>query len=169
MSKATPINQIQQDMSQQPPQQQVPLDNVDDVLAEMNQEYFDQQQQQPPSQMMQQQQAPHPQMMMMQPPPMMPPPMMASSSGSLLDRLMSELKEALVVAIVFIVLNFEPVSSMLGNVLAKVSTNAHVLLVVKGLVAGLLFYGGKRLVINNNYLAVIHSLNFHTNSTAYED
>jgi hypothetical protein len=150
MSKATPINQIQQDhLSQQQQQPQVPLDNVDDVLAEMNQqEYFDQQQQ-PPPQMMQQQQAPHPQMMMMQPP-MMPPPMMGSSSGSLVDRLMSELKEALVVAIVFIVLNFEPVSAMLGNVLSKVSTNVHVLLVVKGLVAGLLFYGGRRLIINNN-------------------
>lgn len=151
MSKATPINQIQQDHMSQQQQPQVPLDNVDDVLAEMNQEYFDpQQQQQPPPQMMQQQQqAPHPQMMMM-PPPMMPPPMMGSSSGSLVDRLMSELKEALVVAIVFIVLNFEPVSAMLGNVLSKVSTNVHVLLVVKGLVAGLLFYGGRRLLINNN-------------------
>lgn len=153
MTKATPINQIQQQdlMSQQQQQPQVPLDNVDDVLAEMNQEYFDQQQQQqPPPQMMQQQQPPHSQMMMMQPPPMMPHPMMGSSSGSLVDRLMSELKEALVVAIVFIVLNFEPVSAMLGNVLSKVSTNAHVLLVVKGLVAGLLFYGGRRLIINNN-------------------
>ncbi len=156
MSKATPINQIQQDhMSQQQQQPQVPLDSVDDVLAEMNQEfvYDQQQQQQPPPQMMQQQQqqqqASHPQMMMM-PPPMMPPPMMGSSSGSLVDRLMSELKEALVVAIVFIVLNFEPVSAMLSNVLSKVSTNVHVLLVVKGLVAGLLFYGGRRLIINNN-------------------
>lgn len=150
MSKATPINQIQQDhMPQQQQQPQVPLDNVDDVLAEMNQqEYFDQQP--PPQMMQQQQQAPHPQMMMMQPPPMMPPPMMGSSSGSLVDRLMSELKEALVVAIVFIVLNFEPVSAMLNNVLSKVSTNVHVLLVVKGLVAGLLFYGGRKLIINNN-------------------
>jgi len=39
---------------------------------------------------------------------------------------------------------------MLNNVLSKVSTNVHVLLVVKGLVAGLLFYGGRKLIINNN-------------------
>jgi hypothetical protein len=153
MSKATPINQIQQDM-----QQQQPLDNVEEVLNEMNQNdqsgyYNDQQQMAPPQQ---QQMAPPQQQMMMQPmqhqqqmmPPMMMPPMMKQSQSTV-ERLMAELKEALVVAIVFIVLNFEPVSNALNGVLVRVSANPMVLLLLKGVIAGLLFYGARRLVINN--------------------
>jgi hypothetical protein len=150
MSKATPINQIQQDM------QQPPLDNVEEVLNEMNQNdqsgyYSDQQQMAPP-----QQQMAHPQQqMMMAPvqhhqqmmPPMMPP--MMKQSQTTIERLMAELKEALVVAIVFIVLNFEPVSKALQGVLVRVSDNSMVLLLLKGIIAGLLFYGARRLVINN--------------------
>jgi hypothetical protein len=151
MSKATPINQIQQDM------QQPPLDNVDEVLNEMNQNdqggyYNDQQQMAPP----QQQMAPPQQQMMMAPmpnhqqmmPPMMMPPMMKQSQTTV-ERLMAELKEALVVAIVFIVLNFEPVSKALQGVLVRVSDNSMVLLLLKGVIAGVLFYGARRLVINN--------------------
>ncbi len=145
--KATPINQIQQQEMQQPP-----LDNVDEVINEMNQNeqagYYPESQM-PVQQMMspsQQQMMAPPQQMMM--PPMMMPPVMKQPQ-SLTERLMSELKEALVVAIVFIVLNFEPVSKALDGVLNRVSGNAMVLLVLKGLIAGLLFYGAKRLVINN--------------------
>jgi hypothetical protein len=151
MSKATPINQIQQDMQQQQP----PLDNVEEVLNEMNQNdqggyYNDQQQMAAP---LQQQMAPSQQQMMMQPmqqmmPPMMMPPMMKQSQSTV-ERLMAELKEALVVAIVFIVLNFEPVSNALNGVLVRVSANPMVLLLLKGVIAGLLFYGARRLVINN--------------------
>jgi hypothetical protein len=149
MSKATPINQIQQDM------QQPPLDNVDEVLQEMSQteqnEYYSNPQQMPPPQ--QQMAPPQQQQMMMQPmqqmmPPMMMPPMMKQSQSTV-ERLMAELKEALVVAIVFIVLNFEPVSNALNGVLVRVSANPMVLLLLKGVIAGLLFYGARRLVINN--------------------
>ena len=151
MSKATPINQIQQDM------QQPPLDNVDEVLQEMSQndqnEYYSNPQQMPPQQQMA---PPQQQQMMMQPmqqhqqfmPPMMMPPMMKQSQSTV-ERLMAELKEALVVAIVFIVLNFEPVSNALSGVLVRVSANPMVLLLLKGVIAGLLFYGARRLVINN--------------------
>jgi hypothetical protein len=150
MSKATPINQIQQDM------QQPPLDNVEEVLNEMNQNeqggYYSDQQQIAPSQQ-QQQMAPPQQMMQpmhhqqMMPPMMMPP--MMKQSQSTVERLMAELKEALVVAIVFIVLNFEPVSKALQGILVRVSDNSMVLLLLKGIIAGLLFYGARRLVINN--------------------
>jgi hypothetical protein len=154
MSKATPINQIQQDMQQQQP----PLDNVEEVLNEMNQNeqggYYNDQQQMAPQQ---QQMAPPQQQQMMMPPlqqhqqmmpPMMMPPMMKQSQSTV-ERLMAELKEALVVAIVFIVLNFEPVSNALSGVLVRVSANPMVLLLLKGIIAGLLFYGARRLVINN--------------------
>jgi hypothetical protein len=103
-----------------------------------------------------QQQMAHPQQqMMMAPvqhhqqmmPPMMPP--MMKQSQTTIERLMAELKEALVVAIVFIVLNFEPVSKALQGVLVRVSDNSMVLLLLKGIIAGLLFYGARRLVINN--------------------
>jgi hypothetical protein len=149
MSKATPINQIQQDM------QQPPLDNVEEVLNEMNQNeqggyYSDQQQMAPPQQQMappqQMMQPMHHQPQMM--PPMMMPPMMKQSQSTV-ERLMAELKEALVVAIVFIVLNFEPVSKALQGILVRVSDNSMVLLLLKGIIAGLLFYGARRLVINN--------------------
>ena len=150
MSKATPINQIQQDMAQ------APLDNVEEVLNEMNQNdqsgYYNDQQQMAA----QQQMAPSQQQMLMQPmqhqqqmmPPMMMPPIMKQSQSTV-ERLMAELKEALVVAIVFIVLNFEPVSNALNGVLVRVSANPMVLLLLKGVIAGLLFYGARRLVINN--------------------
>jgi hypothetical protein len=147
--KATPINQIQQQDMNQPP-----LDNVEEVLNEMSQHeqggfyqegmQGQQQQMMPPQQ--QQMMMPQQQQMMM-PPPMMMPPM--KPVQSLTDRLMSELKEALIVAIVFIVLNFEPVSNGLNGVLSRVSGNVTVLLLLKGLMAGVLFYGVKRLVINN--------------------
>jgi hypothetical protein len=105
----------------------------------------------PPPQ--QQMAPPQQQQMMMQPmqqmmPPMMMPPMMKQSQSTV-ERLMAELKEALVVAIVFIVLNFEPVSNALNGVLVRVSANPMVLLLLKGVIAGLLFYGARRLVINN--------------------
>ena len=160
MSKATPINQIQQDMPQQQQQQQQPLDNVEEVLNEMNQAeqggYYNEQQQMAPPQHQQHQPQHHQQQMMMPPmqhPPQMMPPMMMppqmKQSQSAVERLMAELKEALVVAIVFIVLNFEPVSNALNGVLVRVSANPIVLLIVKGVIAGLLFYGARRLVINN--------------------
>lgn len=147
--KATPINQIQQ-------QDQPPMDNVDEVLDEMNRQeqsgYYNDNvpgqhpmmSQSPPPQMMM---APPQQQMMMMPPMMMPPPMKPAQSFT--ERLMNELKEALIVAIVFVVLNFDPVSNGLNGLLSRISGNGTVLLVLKGLLGGVLFYGLKRLVINN--------------------
>jgi hypothetical protein len=143
--KATPINQIQQ---QQQDMNLPPLDNVDEVLNEMSQQDSEQFYANNMPQGQQQMMMPPPQQqMMMAPPMMMPPPMKPVQSFT--ERFMSELKEALIVVLVFIVLNFEPVSNGLSGMLSRVSNNATVLLVLKGLLAGVVFYGLKRLVINN--------------------
>ena len=99
----------------------------------------------PPQQ--QQMMMPPQQQQMMMPPMMMPPPNMVKPT-SLVDRLMAELKDALIVVVVFIILNFEPVSKALGGILDKVSTAPMVQLVLKGVVAGLIFYAVRKLVLN---------------------
>ena len=94
--------------------------------------------------------------MVMQHPPqhpmMVPPPMpmgMNTKPLSIIEKVMIELKDALVVLIVFVLLNFEPVNNALNNVLLKLTENSMVLLVVKGLIAALAFYGIKKVVMNN--------------------
>ncbi len=153
MSKATSIDQLQQ---QQPPQQQHDpnvMGAVEDVLQELNQQEQQQQyyEQQPPPQQYQQ----PPQQMIMQHPPqppmMVPPPMpmgLNTKPLTLIEKVMIELKDALVVLIVFVLLNFEPVSNALNNMLFKLTENSMILLVVKGLIAALAFYGIKKVVMN---------------------
>ena len=167
MSKATSIDQLQQ---QQVPSQHDPnvMGAVEDVLQELNQQeqqqqYYEQQQQQQQQQHQQQQhqqqqqqyqQPPH-QMVMPHPPqhPMMIPPPMPNGLNtkplSIIEKVMIELKDALIVLIVFVLLNFEPINNALNNLLLKLTENAMVLLVVKGLIAALAFYGIKKVVMNN--------------------
>ena len=115
MSKATSIDQLQQQQYQQPPPHQMVM-------------------QHPPQ---------HP---MMVPPPM--PMGMNTKPLSIIEKVMIELKDALVVLIVFVLLNFEPVSNALNNVILKLTDNSMILLVVKGLIAALAFYGIKKVVMN---------------------
>ena len=158
MSKATSIDQLQQ---QQPPPQHDPnvMGAVEDVLQELNQQEQQQQQYYEPQQQQQQQQQqyqqPPPHQMVMQHPPqhpmMVPPPMpmgMNTKPLSIIEKVMIELKDALVVLIVFVLLNFEPISNALNNVLLKLTDNSMILLVVKGLIAALAFYGIKKVVMN---------------------
>ena len=65
---------------------------------------------------------------------------------TLIERIMNELKDALVVLVVFIALNFEPVSNGINNLIGKVSTNSFVILGVKGLLAAVVFYAIRKLV-----------------------
>ena len=157
MSKATSIDQLQQ----QPQHDPNVMGAVEDVLQELNQQEQQQQQQQqqyydqPPPQQQYQQPPPAQQMMMQHPPQqmmMVPPPMpsgMHTKSLSLVEKVMLELKDALVVLIVFVLLNFEPINNALNNVLLKLTENNMILLVVKGLIAALTFYGIKKVVMNN--------------------
>lgn len=155
MSKATSIDQLQQ---QQPPQQQHDpnvMGAVEDVLQELNQQEQQQQQYYEPPPQPQYQQPPPPQQMVMHHPPqnqmMVPPPMpmgLHTKPLTLIEKVMIELKDALVVLIVFVLLNFEPVNNALNNILLKLTDNSMVLLVVKGLIAALAFYGIKKVVMN---------------------
>ena len=139
------------------------LGDVGDVLNELQQHeqqqlQFQQQQQQQQQQQSdiyyenphnQHQQAPPQQQTQLIYPPVMPndlafaPP---TKPLTLVERIMNELKDALVVLVVFIALNFEPVSNGINNVIGKVSTNAFVILGVKGLLAAVVFYAIRKLV-----------------------
>jgi hypothetical protein len=88
-----------------------------------------------------------PQHQMMVPPPM--PMGMHTKPLSLIEKVMLELKDALVVLVVFVLLNFEPINNALNNALFKLTDNTMILLVVKGLIAALTFYGIKKVVMNN--------------------
>ena len=155
MSKATSIDQLQQQQTQHDPNV---MGAVEDVLQELNQQEQQQQQQQyyePPQQQQQYQQPPpqqmvmqHPQQHQMMGPPPMPMGMNATKPLSIIEKVMIELKDALVVLIVFVLLNFEPVSNALNNVILKLTDNSMILLVVKGLIAALAFYGIKKVVMN---------------------
>jgi hypothetical protein len=140
------------------------LGAVEDVLNELQQheqqqlQFQQQQQQQQPDyyenphqqQQQQQQQQPHQQ----QAPQVIYPPVMPNDLAfaphskplNLVERIMNELKDALVVLVVFIALNFEPVSNGINNLIGKVSTNAFVILGVKGVLAAVVFYAIRKLV-----------------------
>ena len=137
--KATPISDLQ---PQQAPQQP-DMAQLDGLIQELEQNDHQQQQPQMPPQYYEQ-----PPMMMPNQPLMMPPPMMQKAPQSTMERLLQELRDALVVAVVFVLVNFDPVSKALDGVLSKVSSNPMVLLVLKGVVAGLVFYAVKKLVLN---------------------
>lgn len=138
------------------------LGAVEDVLNELQQheqqqlQFQQQQQQQQPEvyyenpHQQQQQQQPHQQ----QAPQVIYPPVMPNDLAfappskplTLVERIMNELKDALVVLVVFIALNFEPVSNGINNLIGKVSTNAFVILGVKGVLAAVVFYAIRKLV-----------------------
>lgn len=125
--------QFQQQQQHQQPQQQ----------QQQQPEYYDN-----PHQQQQQQQQPHPQQPQVIYPPVMPNDLAFAPSKplTLVERVMNELKDALVVLVVFIALNFEPVSNGINNLIGKVSTNSFVILGVKGLLAAVVFYAIRKLV-----------------------
>jgi len=138
--KSTSIAELQQGE-----EQNVDLQNIiQDIEQDPNAQQQQQQQVFDPA--TQQQQMYEPPQQMFQPPPM-PPPMM-KPQGNMLDSLLGELKDALIVAIVVIIINFEPVSAALGGVFNKVSENPMLHIVLKGAVAGVAFYAAKKLVLN---------------------
>jgi hypothetical protein len=67
---------------------------------------------------------------------------------SFVEKIMSELKDSLLVLIVFVLLNFKPVSKMVVDLLGKFTQNDHIVLLVRGLIAGVLFYVVRRLILN---------------------
>ena len=67
---------------------------------------------------------------------------------SIVEKLVSELKDSLIVLVVFVLLNFKPVGQMTFNLLSKVTQNEHILLLARGAMAGVLFYIIKRLILN---------------------
>jgi 5'-3' exonuclease len=67
---------------------------------------------------------------------------------SLVEKVMSELKDSLIVLVVFVLLNFKPVGKVTYDLLGKFTQNEHILLLARGLMAGVLFYVVKRLILN---------------------
>ena len=143
------------------------LGAVEDVLNELQQHEQHQQHQQHQQQQHQQQQPevyyenPHhqqhhqqQQQTHQQAPQVIYPPVMPNDLAfappskplTLVERVMNELKDALVVLVVFVALNFEPVSNGINNLISKVSTNSFVILGVKGLLAAIVFYAIRKLV-----------------------
>jgi ATPase subunit of ABC transporter with duplicated ATPase domains len=64
------------------------------------------------------------------------------------EKVMGELKDSLVVLVVFVLLNFKPVGKLTYDLLGKFTQNEHIVLVTRGLFAGVLFYVVKRLILN---------------------
>jgi hypothetical protein len=67
---------------------------------------------------------------------------------SLVEKVMNELKDSLIVLVVFVLLNFKPVGKLTYDLLGKFTQNEHIVLVARGLLAGVLFYVVKRLILN---------------------
>ena len=129
------LNELQQHEQQQQQQQQQPEVYYENPHQQHQQQHVHQQQQQQAPQVIY--------------PPVMPndlafaPP---SKPLTLVERIMNELKDVLVVLVVFVAINFEPVSNGINNLIGKVSTNAFVILGVKGLLAAVVFYAIRKLV-----------------------
>jgi hypothetical protein len=130
------LNELQQhEQQQQQQQQQQPEVYYENPHQQHQQQHVHQQQQQQAPQVIY--------------PPVMPndlafaPP---SKPLTLVERIMNELKDVLVVLVVFVAINFEPVSNGINNLIGKVSTNAFVILGVKGLLAAVVFYAIRKLV-----------------------
>jgi len=64
------------------------------------------------------------------------------------EKLLSELKDSLVVLIVFVLLNFKPVQKLTLDLLSKFVLNENITLLARGLLAGVLYYVIKRLILN---------------------
>lgn len=71
-----------------------------------------------------------------------------SKQQSFVEKIMGELKDSLLVLVIFVLLNFKPVSKMVVDLLGKFTQNDHILLLVRGLIAGVLFYVIRRLILN---------------------
>ena len=67
---------------------------------------------------------------------------------SLVEKVMAELKDSLIVLVVFVLLNFKPVGKVTYDLLGKFTQNEHIVLLARGLLAGVLFYVVKRLILN---------------------
>jgi len=67
---------------------------------------------------------------------------------SIVEKLVAELKDSLIVLVVFVLLNFKPVGKMTYDLLGKFTQNENILLLVRGVMAGVLFYIVKRLILN---------------------
>ena len=67
---------------------------------------------------------------------------------SFVEKVMGELKDSLLVLIVFVLLNFKPVNKIVVDLLGKFTQNDHILLLVRGVIAGVLFYVVRRLILN---------------------
>jgi histone deacetylase complex regulatory component SIN3 len=81
-------------------------------------------------------------------PPLLPAPSAVKAPQSLVEKVLAELKDSLIVLIVFVVLNFEPVQKIIGTSLSRFTGNPYVLLLVRGALAGALFYIVKRIILN---------------------
>jgi len=151
--------QLQQQQQQQQPQQlqqgqmtqqQAQMLAAQEQQAQMYAAQQQQAQMMAAQQMQQQQQA---QMMASQPqylPKQAAPGLLPTNTKqqSIVEKLVAELKDSLIVLVVFVLLNFKPVGQMTFNLLSKVTQNEHILLLARGAMAGVLFYIVKRLILN---------------------
>ena len=148
--------QLQQQQQQQPPQQGQMTQQQAQMMAAQEQQaqmYAAQQQAQMMAAQQMQQQQQQAQMMAGQPqylpkqtlPGLLPP---NTKPQSIVEKLVSELKDSIIVLVVFVLLNFKPVGQMTFNLLSKVTQNEHILLLARGAMAGVLFYIVKRLILN---------------------
>jgi hypothetical protein len=70
----------------------------------------------------------------------------AASPKSAVERILLDLKDSIVVFITFVLLGFEPISGLIGKVVGRLTENPYVLVAVKGVIAGIVFYAVKKLV-----------------------
>jgi hypothetical protein len=143
-------HQQQQPQQGQMTQQQAQMMAVQEQQAQMYAAQQQQAQMMAAQQMQQQQQA---QMMAGQPQYLPKQPALGllptnTKQQSIVEKLVAELKDSLIVLVVFVLLNFKPVGQMTFNLLSKVTQNEHILLLARGAMAGVLFYIVKRLILN---------------------
>lgn len=143
-SKSTPISQLRQPAESAAPS----LDDVDQVINDLNHQTEQQEgqiQYEPDYENTQPTQR-------YELPPLMPPDLPQVSppvkQKSFLETLLSELQDVLIVFVVYILLNFEPVTKALNNLIARVTVNVYARLGVHGLAAAVLFYLTKKFVFN---------------------
>jgi len=67
---------------------------------------------------------------------------------SIIEKVISELKDSVLVLVVFVILNLKPVGQLTFDIVSKLTTNEYLLLLIRGGLAGVLFYIVKRLILN---------------------
>lgn len=65
---------------------------------------------------------------------------------SAVERILFDLKDSIVVFITFVLLGFEPLSTLIGKIVGRLTENPYALVAVKGVIAGIVFYAVKKLV-----------------------